>query len=154
MKTLVTQNRKANYEYHVIRKFEAGIELHGYEVKSIRRGLANLNGSFAKVVKGELFLFEMHVGLEFAPRRYFQLLAKAMEEQKRDRKLLLHKSEILKIEKDVERDGMTLIPLSLYFNEKGRLKVELAVCKGKQLHDKKQSLREKDLDREMKRNLK
>ncbi len=151
---IVTQNRKATYEYQVIKKFEAGIELLGHEVKSIRNGYSNLNGSFAKIVQGECFLFEMHVGVQFAPKRNNLLIEKAMTQQTRPRKLLLHKSEILKMYKEVEKEGITLIPLSLYFNDQGRLKVELGLCKGKQLHDKKQSIKERDIDREMKRSLK
>lgn len=151
---IITSNRKASFEYNIISKYESGIVLKGSEVKAIRAGNTNLNGSFAKVINGEIILFDMHVGVVPNQNNQHTLGLRKQSESNHERKLLLHKKEIEKISKLVDRQGMTLIPLSLYFNDRGILKVELGVCEGKKLHDKKQALKEKDLDRDMKRSLK
>jgi SsrA-binding protein len=143
MRKIIT-NRKASFEYFIRDTYEAGIVLHSADVKSIRNGNSNITGAFAKVINNEIFLFEFYMG---------GLTSNKKENTQPQRKILLHRKEIYKISKLVEKQGYTLIPLSLYFNDRNILKVELGVCEGKNLHDKKQSIKERDLDREMKREI-
>lgn len=142
----ITSNRKAFHEYFVLERFEAGIELAGTEVKSIRAGNVNLKDSFCTVKNGELFLRGMHV----SPYEQGNIFNR---DPVRPRRLLMHKREILKLNSRVMQDGVTLIPLSLYFKD-SRVKVELGLCKGKKLHDKRDSEAERqskrDIDRIMK----
>ena len=137
----IADNRKAFHEYFVLDRFEAGIELAGTEVKSIRAGQVNLKDSFCTVKDGELFVRGMHV----SPYEHGNIFNK---DPVRPRRLLMHKREILKLNARVMQDGVALIPLSLYFKD-SRVKLELGLCKGKKLYDKRQS----DADRESRRDI-
>ena len=137
---LIADNRKALFDYHVLDTFEAGVALLGTEVKGIREGRANLRDSFARVEQGEVWLYNVHINA-YSHRGY------ADHEPKRRRKLLLHREEIRKlIGKTVEK-GLTLVPLRLYFKN-GKVKVALALAKGKQAHDKRETIRRREIDRE------
>ena len=136
----IAENRKAFHDYHIIETFEAGIVLVGTEVKSIREGSANLRDSFARLEDGEVWLYNVHIN-PYSHRGYTD------HEPTRKRKLLLHRQEIRKlIGKTVEK-GMTLVPTRLYFKN-GHVKVSLALAKGKQAHDKRETLKRRDIDRE------
>jgi SsrA-binding protein len=136
----IAENRKARHDYHVIETFEAGIALLGTEAKSIREGRLNLRDSYARIEDGEVYLHNVNVSA-YSHRGY------ADHDPMRRRKLLLHRSEIRKlIGKTVER-GMTLVPLRLYYT-KGRVKVELALAKGKKEYDKRETLKQRQVDRE------
>lgn len=138
--TLIADNRKALHDYHILDTFETGIVLLGTEVKGIREGRANLRDAFARVEQGEIWLYNVHIN-PYSHRGYVD------HDPKRRRKLLLHKQEIRKlIGKTVEK-GLTLVPLRLYFKN-GRVKVALALAKGKQAHDKRETIRRREIDRE------
>ena len=142
----VASNRKAFHDYFIEDKYEAGIELAGTEVKSIRQGAVNLRDSFCSVKDGEMFLYGMHI----SPYEKGNIFNK---DPRRTRKLLLHKREIRKLQARVQQDGYSLIPLSLYFLGP-RVKVELALAKGKKLYDKRASAAERDAKRDMDRAMK
>lgn len=135
-------NRKARHDYHIIETYEAGIALAGTEVKSLRQGKANLKDSFARVEKGELFLYNMHI----SPYEKGNIFNK---DPLRPRKLLMHRKEIDRLYGLVKEKGVTLIPLRVYLNERGLVKVELAVAKGKTLYDKREDIKRRDAEREM-----
>jgi len=136
----ITENRKAFHDYHIVETFEAGVALKGTEVKSIREGNANLRDSFARVEGGEVWIYNMHIS-PYSHRGYSD------HEPTRRRKLLLHRQEIRKlIGKTVER-GMTLVPTRMYFKN-GRIKVELSLAKGKKAHDKRETIKRREADRE------
>ena len=136
----IADNRKAFHDYHILETFEAGIALLGTEVKGIREGQANLRDSYARVEKGEVWLFNVHIN-PYSHRGYVD------HDPRRKRRLLLHKSEIRKlIGKTVEK-GLTLVPTRLYFKN-GKVKVALALARGKQDHDKRETLRRREIDRE------
>lgn len=137
----ITSNRKAFHEYFVLERFEAGIELAGTEVKSIRAGNVSLKDAFCTVKNGELFVRGMHV----SPYEQGNIFNR---DPVRPRRLLMHKREILKLNARIMQDGVALIPLSLYFKD-SRVKVELGLCKGKKLHDKRDS----EADRQSKRDI-
>jgi SsrA-binding protein len=137
----VAENRKARFNYEIGEKFEAGIALTGSEVKSLRSGKAAIAESYADTRGGELWLVNSNI------TEYLQA-GRFNHAPKRPRKLLMHKRQISKLIGAVEREGMTLVPLKLYFNEKGRAKVELALAKGKKLHDKRETEKKRDWDRE------
>lgn len=141
--TLLTQNRKALHDYHVLERHECGIALVGSEVKSVKDGKASLAEAFATFDKGELWLHRAHVA------EYVQAHRRNHEPLRR-RKILMHRRELDKLRKAVMGGGVTLIPLSLYVKE-GYVKLELGLCKGKQLHDKRATLRDRDEKREMAR---
>ena len=141
----VAQNRKAYHDYFVEEKYECGIALFGTEVKSIRQGKVNLKESWAQVRKGEVWVEGMHI----SPYEQGNIYNR---DPLRAKKLLLHKSEIRKLDGLVMRQGFTLIPLEMYLKD-GKVKVQLGLCKGKQLHDKRDSLARKDSDREIQRAL-
>ena len=142
----ICANRKAFHEYFVLERFEAGIELAGTEVKSVRGGNVNLKDAFCTVKDGELFVRGMHI----SPYEHGNIFNK---DPVRPRRLLMHKKEILKLQARVMQDGVALIPLSLYFRD-SRVKLELGLCKGKKLHDKRDSEADRqarrDIDRAMK----
>jgi len=140
----VAENRRARYEYFLEDFFEAGIALTGTEVKSLRFGEGSIAESYAEVKGGEVWLVNANVP-EFSHGNRFN------HEPKRPRKLLLHGREIDKMRTAVSREGMTLIPLSIYFNPRGRAKVELALAKGKKLHDKRETEKTRDWKREQAR---
>lgn len=143
---IAAQNRKARHDYFIEDTYECGIVLQGTEVKSIRKGSLNLKDSYAQVKKGELFLYGMHVSPYEQGNIY-------NHDPFRTRKLLAHAREIRKLNALSQADGYSLIPLSVYFKD-GKVKVELAVAKGKKLYDKRASIAERDADRDMDRNLK
>ena len=139
-------NRKAYHDYHILEKLEAGIALVGTEVKSIRQGKVNLRDSFCVVKDGELFVRGMHI----SPYEKGNIFNHVPDRQ---RKLLMHKREIRKLHESLSQDGLTVIPLSAYFRD-GKVKLELGVCRGKQLHDKRDADAESSARREIQRNLK
>ena len=132
-------NRKAHYDYFIKDTYEAGIELQGTEIKSLRKGNANINDSYARIKNGEVYLTNMYIG-KYEEGDIFN------HDERRERKLLLHKKEILKIDNEVTTKRYTLIPLKIYF-VRGKAKVELGVCQGKKLYDKRESIKEKDIKR-------
>ena len=141
-KTVVT-NRKARHEYTISEKIEAGLVLRGSEVKSLRAGRANLSDAYAKISKGEIWIIGMHI----SP---YKEATDQNHDPLRDRKLLLHQSEIKKLARRVEEKGFTLIPLRLYF-KKNIAKLELGVARGKRQYDKKAAIAERDAKRDMER---
>lgn len=140
-------NRAATHEYFVLEKIEAGIVLEGGEVKSLRSGNVNLKDSFCLVGNGELFIKNMHIAV------YDKSGAFNTRDSRRDRKLLLHRGEILKLSNKIQQKGLTLVPLKLYFKE-ALIKIELGLCQGKHTYDKKRTLMEKDKMREKEREIK
>ena len=143
---LITKNRQAYHEYFVLETFEAGISLFGTEIKSIRNGGVNLKEAWINIEDGEIFVKQMHI----SPYEYGNIYNK---NSKRDRKLLMHKREIMRLFGEVKQEGLTLIPLSLYFKG-SKVKVEVGLCKGKQLHDKRAVAAKKDAARAIDRALK
>ena len=143
-KKVIAKNRKAKFEYHILDTYEAGVVLKGSEVKSVRQGKVSLSDSFAAVVRGEIFLFNMHI----SP------YGKAQDslDAKRERKLLLNKNEIRKIEGKLKNKGLTLIPLEVYI-KKNLVKISLAVVKGKKKYEKREKIIKKEQKREIKRYL-
>jgi len=141
------RNRKASFEYSFIDTFLAGMQLTGTEIKSIRAGKSNINEGFCVFMRDELFIRNMHVS------HYFEGTYNNVPE-KRDRKLLLNRNELNKLQNKLKDQGLTIIPLRLFINEKGMAKLEIALAKGKKLFDKREDIKKKDNDREMKRKLK
>ena len=135
-------NKRAKFEYIILDRYTAGIQLFGTEIKSIREGKASLVDSWCAIEHGEIFVKQMHIA-EYRFGSY------ANHEAKRDRKLLLQRREIRKLEKATKATGKTIIPLALFINEKGLAKMEIALCQGKHTYDKRQSLREADDKREV-----
>ena len=142
----IAQNRKAFHDYFVEEKVECGIALFGTEVKSIRQGKVNLKESWAQIRKGEVWVEGMHI----SPYEQGNIFNR---DPMRPKKLLLHRNEIRKLDGQVMKQGFTLIPLEMYLKD-GRVKVMLGLCKGKQLHDKRDSIARKESDREIRRALK
>ena len=140
-------NRAASHEYFILERIEAGIVLEGSEVKSLRLNNANLKDSFCIIHNGELFIKNMHIAL------YEKAAAFNTRDSRRDRKLLLHRDEIIKLGSKVAQKGLTLVPLKLYFKQ-SLIKMELGLCQGKHTYDKKRSLMEKDQKREKEREIK
>jgi SsrA-binding protein len=138
---VVADNRKARFNYTIGDTFEAGVALTGTEVKSLRLGKATIAESYADTRSGEIWLINSNI-----PE--YQQASRFNHTPKRARKLLLHRRQINKLIGAVEREGMTLVPLKLYFNEKGRAKIELALAKGKKLHDKRETEKKRSWDRE------
>ena len=146
MGATITQNRAARHEYFVLETYECGIALSGTEIKSIRNGSVNLKESWCDIQNGEMFIYGMHV----SPYEKGNIFNK---DPFRVRKLLLHKKEINKLFGKVKQDGLTLVPLSLYF-KKQYVKVELGLCRGKKLYDKRQDIAKKDQKREAEKEFK
>ena len=144
---IVCSNRQAGHEYFILERIEVGMVLEGSEVKSLRLGNANLKDCFCVVHNGEMFIKNMHIAL------YDKAGAFNTRDSRRDRKLLLHKDEIIKLKSKVEQKGLTLVPLKIYFKQ-ALIKVELGLCQGKHTYDKKRSIMEKDLKREKEREIK
>src|SRR2546423_12422134 len=142
-KESIARNKRASHDYHIIETWEAGLVLTGSEVKSLRNGRANIGDSYAILQHGEVYLINLHIS-PYEQASYFN------HEPTRTRKLLLHKKEIKRMIGSVERQGLTLIPLELYF-KRGKAKVAIGLGKGKKLHDKRADLRKKDDEREMAR---
>ncbi len=141
------RNRSAYHDYFIDAKYEAGIALLGTEVKSIRTGKVSFADSFCIIHKGEVWVKSLHIA-------HYSHGNIQNHDPVRDRKLLLQKREIRKIESKLKEKGYTLIPLRIYLNDKGLIKMEIGLAKGKKLHDKRETLRKKDVDREIKRHLK
>ncbi|MBI4912767.1 MAG: SsrA-binding protein SmpB [Acidobacteria bacterium] len=140
----LVRNRRALHDYHVLETWEAGVCLLGTEVKSLRAGRGQLQDAYVDVVAGELWLRQAHISpYEFGTFTNHEPL--------RPRKLLLHKAEIRKLASKVDRKGYTLIPLAMYLNEKGKVKLRIALCEGKQARSKKEALKEREAKREMDR---
>jgi len=146
MEKTIAVNRQASYEFFLQDRQEAGIALMGTEIKSIRLGNCNLKGSYVEIKDGEAFIVDMHIS-EYKQGNQFN------HEAKRPRKLLLHKQEIKKLAEKVKIKGFTIVPTKIYFS-KGKVKVEIALAKGKELHDKRQSIKEKEQKREVDRAMK
>ena len=146
MKT-ICENKQARFEYFIEDAFEAGISLDGGEVKSIRRGNVSLKDSYCSIYKGSVFVKNMHIAL------YKEASAYNVRDDKRDRRLLLHKAEIKKIAAKCEEKGYTLVPLKLYFKD-SLVKMEVALCRGKHTFDKKRAIAEKDVMRAAEREIK
>ncbi len=143
---LIAQNRRARRDYHVIERFEAGIELRGTEVKSLRAGKLTFKDAYGDVIGGELFL----VGAHISPYEQGNIYN---HEPERTRRLLMHKQQILRLGSQIAEKGLTLVPLRAYFKQ-GRAKVELGLCRGKQIIDKRATIRERDVARETERFMK
>lgn len=139
--TLIAENRKARHEYFITDSWEAGVVLLGSEVKSLRVGQTNIAESYASYEEGAFWLVNSYIA-EYKGAALFQ------HEPRRRRKLLLHETEMKKMRLAIERKGMTLVPLEMYFNDKGRAKIKVGLAEGKKLHDKRDSDKKRDWDRE------
>lgn len=144
---IIATNKSASFEYFIEEKYEAGIVLEGNEIKSLRAGNVNMNDSFCFVTNGEAFVKNMHIAF------YEKSDGFSQKDTRRDRKLLLHKSEIAKIVGKINRQGYTLVPLKLYFKD-ALVKVEVALCRGKHTYDKKQTIAARDVKRSLDRDIK
>lgn len=142
-KKIIAENRKARFDYEIEDVFEAGMVLKGTEVKSLRQGRANLKDSYARIKKGEVFVYQLHI----SP---YSFASYDNHDPLRPRKLLLHKREIKRLYGKVNEQGYTLVPLKMYFKE-GKAKLALALARGKKKHDKRESIRRRDEQREMDR---
>lgn len=143
---MIIKNKKATYEYFLLEEFTAGIVLSGTEIKSIRKGKVSLVDSYCSFINNELFLKNSHIAeYEFGNLNN--------HEPKRDRKLLLNKKELRKIQKKIKEKGLTVIPVNMFINKEGFCKVTISIAKGKKLHDKVNSIKEKDIKRDINREL-
>ncbi len=147
MSKIVASNHKGYRDYSVIESFECGIELKGSEVKSIRQAKVTLNDSFARIDEGELILYNTHIS-PYAEASYMNV------EPTRKRRLLLHRNQIHKLEGKLTQKSLTLIPLKVYFNDRGFVKVELGLCKGKKLYDKRDDIKRREADLQVRRMMK
>ena len=138
------ENRKAHHEYSILQTFVCGIVLQGSEVKSLRAGKGNISDAYCYVLKGEIWMKNSHIS-KFESDRFTN------HEEKRERKLLLNKREIRKIEQELKVQGITLIPLKIFSNEHNLLKLEIGICKGKKLYDKRNDIKDRDNERELDR---
>jgi len=143
----ISENRRARFNYEILEKFEAGIVLTGSEVKALREGKGQLSDSYAMASRGELWLVNAHIA-KYQPAGLFN------HEEKRERKLLMQRREIDRLVGKIQEKGLTLVPLSLYFNKTGRVKVSLGLGKGKKLHDKRETKKRQEVDREIRRVIK
>jgi SsrA-binding protein len=139
---LIAQNKKARHDYEILEKFEAGIVLKGSEVKALRAKRANLSDAFCRFIKGELYLMNAHIAHLETTHKHFS------PDTREPRKLLMRKKELNKLYMKVHKDGLTIVPLMLYFNERNLAKISIAIAKGKKLHDKRADLKAKTLNRE------
>ncbi len=135
---VIANNKKAFFQYFIIEKIEAGIQLLGDEVKSLRNGKASINEAYAETKKGELFLVNSNISAYEKSANFNRF------EPKRIRKLLVRKKDISKLQGKIEKEGMTIIPIKIYFNKKGLAKIEIAIAKGKKLYDKREDKKKKD----------
>lgn len=147
MSIVIATNRKAHRDYAVLETFECGIELKGSEVKSLRATKVNLNDSFARIEHSEVILYNTHIS-PYSQASYLNV------EAVRPRRLLLHRNQIKKIVGRLTQKGLTLVPLKAYFNDRGFAKIELALCKGKRLYDKREDIKRRESNLEMRRVLK
>jgi SsrA-binding protein len=141
---VVIENRRARFDYEILETFEAGIALAGPEVKSLRQGRGNLQDAYAAVDRGELYLVNAYIPEYLEANRF-------NHETRRPRKLLLHRREIDRLAGGVQRDGLTIVPLKVFFNPRGRAKAEIALARGKKLHDKRETDRQRSWAREKSR---
>ena len=146
MRTVAT-NRRARHDFFILETYEAGLELKGSEVKSLRAGTVSLKGSYARVENGEVYVHDFHI----SP---YEKSGAFVPDPKRPKKLLLRASEIRRLYGRTQEKGFTLIPLSVYFNERGYAKLKLGLCRGKKLYDKKEAIKERDIMRETEAELK
>ena len=144
----VSANRLARRNYEIISDYEAGISLVGTEVKSARQGKMNLRDGYCRIKDGECWLHNVHIAQHLSTGRYFQ------HDELRPRRLLLHKAQIRKLGREVDLKGLTIVPLSCYFNEQSRLKVQIGLARGKQLTDKRETIKRREQDRETQRQIK
>ncbi|MDY2842716.1 MAG: SsrA-binding protein SmpB [Treponema sp.] len=140
---IIAQNKKARFDYFVEEKYECGVELEGTEVKSVKNGNLSFPDSFAEIINGEVWMRNFHIS-EYKFSSIFN------HDPDRKKKLLLHKEEIKRLQRKIDEKGFTLIPLDVYL-KKGRVKITLGVCKGKKQFDKRETIKQRDLDREMSR---
>ena len=147
MTKAIATNRKAQRDYSILETIEAGIELKGSEVKSIRAGKINLNDSFARFEGSQIILYNTHIS-PYEEASYLNV------EPTRPRRLLLHKNQIRKLTGQLTQRGFTLVPLKVYFSDRGFAKVELALCKGKKLYDRRETIKRREMELEMRRILK
>jgi len=147
MSKLIASNKQARRDYDVIETIEAGIELAGSEVKSIREANISLRESFARIENGEVFLYNTHIS-PYTEASYLNV------DPLRPRRLLLHKNQIKKFYSSLSQRGFTLVPLSVYFNEKGKVKIELALCKGKKFYDRREAIKRREMELEVRKALK
>ena len=147
-KNLVFKNKKVFHDYIILDTFETGIVLEGSEVKAVRDGRVNLKDTHVRIIKNEMFVLNMHIThLSTAHSTY-------RPDERRDRKLLMHRKEIDKLYVKVMKDGITLVPVKMYFNSKNKLKMQIATAQGKKLHDKREDLKQKTMKRETEQALK
>jgi len=139
---ILVKNKKARYEYEWLETYQAGIVLQGTEIKAIRLNKVNLQEAYCYVSRGEMFVKGLHIG-------QYELGTHYNHEEKRERKLLLKKQEIAKVQKKMEEKGLTIITTKLYINDRGLAKLQIALAKGKKIHDKRDSIKEKDMKREL-----
>ncbi|MBM0637153.1 SsrA-binding protein SmpB [Campylobacter sp. VicNov18] len=139
---IIARNKKALFDYSIIERFEAGLVLKGSEVVALRSGRVNLKDSFVRIIKGEIFLLNAHISLLNTTHSFYK------HEEKGPRKLLMHKKQIDKLLGKVSVEGYTIVALDLYFNTKNKVKATLALAKGKNLHDKRETLKKKQADLE------
>lgn len=144
---VIAKNKKAFFNYELIETLEAGISLLGSEVKSIREGMVSLKESYAEIKEGEVFLINCHVS-PYDPANIFN------HDPLREKKLLLHRKEIKRLIGKIKEKGLTLVPVKILLNDKGRIKVEIALAKGKRVYQKREAIRQRDQDREMRGELK
>ena len=147
-KNLVFKNKKAFHDYEILDTIEAGIVLEGSEVKAVREGRVNLKDSHVRIIKNEIFVLNLHITHLSTAHAIYR------PDERRDRKLLLHRKEIDKLFMKVTKDGITIVPIKLYFNSKNMLKIQIATARGKKLHDKREDLKEKSMKRDIQRTLK
>ncbi len=139
---LIAQNRKARFQYHLLQKLEAGIELKGTEVKALRNGAVSLGEAYCKIDGGEVFLYNANIS-QYSHGSVWN------HDPVRPRKLLLRKNEILRLDQKVKERGLALVPTRMYFNDRGKAKVEIAVAKGKRLYDKREDIAKRDIERRL-----
>jgi SsrA-binding protein len=144
----VAVNKKAKFDYEFLEKYEAGIVLLGSEVKAIRQGRVNLKDSYCRFIKGELWLINAHISYLDTTNPHYK------PDTTRPRKLLLHSKELDKLYGKVSKEGLTVVPVQMYFNAKNLCKLQIALARGKKLHDKRETLKKKTLDREAKQAMK
>lgn len=145
---IIAKNKKAYFDYEILESFESGIVLLGSEVKSIRAGKVNLKDSFVKIIKNEAFLFQAHISFLETTHTYYK------PDERRARKLLLHRKQIDKLFGSVSKESLSIVPLNIYFNQKNKIKLCIALVKGKHLYDKRESIKRRMLEREARANMK
>ena len=147
MSGAIATNKRAFRDFMIVETLEAGIELKGSEVKSVRDGKVNLSDSFARIEEGQVLLYNTHIS-PYAQASYLNV------DSTRSRRLLLHKKQIRKLDMDLAQKGLTLVPLKMYFNSKGFAKLELALCKGKRSYDHREDIKRREIDRKIRQTMK